>query len=343
MNGTKETYQLIADTISKTLPAKRLISRLESFSNWEELVMVGSQQLLLPLLYRSLEQKGLIKNLPDDLADYLNQIHHINLNRNKAILHQLRDLHALFEKHHIDYVLIKGAAILVRLREEDLGLRMVGDIDLLIPSGQITQAQSILETHGYELGKSFSYKRKNFRHLDRLVHEQFIAALEIHTKLFNQKNHLLPAGALLKESQAICGFRVPKTEHLIKNALLSAQINDNAGLYKQIHLKSLADCLQMGLHTDTSLFRQVLKIKETRFLLGVGVFFFDDFKNMGMSGDLKKELKSIELKFRYPSLSKELYKIKRIYWETTHRIKIFAINADYRRHVLKNKIFPIFN
>jgi hypothetical protein len=35
-------------------------------------------------------------------------------------------------------------------------------------------------------------------------------------------------------------------------------------------------------------FRQVLKIKETRFLLGVGVFFFDDFKNMGMSGDLKK-------------------------------------------------------
>jgi hypothetical protein len=102
VNGTKETYQLIADTISKTLPAKRLISRLESFSNWEELVMVGSQQLLLPLLYRSLEQKGLIKNLPDDLADYLNQIHHINLNRNKAILHQLRDLHALFEKHHID-------------------------------------------------------------------------------------------------------------------------------------------------------------------------------------------------------------------------------------------------
>jgi hypothetical protein len=135
VNGTKETYQLIADTISKTLPAERLISRLESFSNWEELVMVGSQQLLLPLLYRSLEQKGLIKNLPDDLADYLNEIHHINLNRNKAILHQLRDLHALFEKHHIDYVLIKGAAILVRLREEDLGLRMVGDIDLLIPSG----------------------------------------------------------------------------------------------------------------------------------------------------------------------------------------------------------------
>lgn len=343
MSGTEATYQLIANIISKSYPTKILEKEINKVHSWDKLVFVASEQLLLPLIYWSLNKKALLHLLPTDLSNYLKDIYQINLNRNKAILYQLKDLAKLYKDHSINYVLIKGAAILVQLKDDNRGIRMAGDIDIMVASDQTNKAKLVMFKHGYQIGKAFNYERKDFRHLNRMVHENFIAAVEIHSKLFNKHNNLLPPRHLLKESRLIETYYVPSKEHIILNSILSTQINDHGQYYRRINFKSIYDCLLMGLPFRTHLKIHLRSIYEAHFLLATAQYFFHDFEGL-LDAKLKKKWTRILLfQLNRPKCALTCYIVKRSARESIERINIFINNSNYRRHVFKNKIFPNFN
>ena len=72
---------------------------------------------------------------------------------------------------------------------EDIGERMVGDIDLIVSKKRPKRSFALLERHSYEgqeqiFGNEFY---PNQKHLPRLISSNFIGAVEIHQQILRKK------------------------------------------------------------------------------------------------------------------------------------------------------------
>jgi len=165
-----ETIGAILSFKSDTLQLEKKISNNEI--NWENIVKVGSQHLVLPALYCGLHEKKLLQLIPEDLSAYLAEITSINRNRNLTILNEVKQISQLFHTNNIDHVFLKGSALLAANYYDDLGARMIGDIDILVAPNQLQKAHDLLIKEGYKEGKtSFGYSltQHKSKHLNRLV------------------------------------------------------------------------------------------------------------------------------------------------------------------------------
>ena len=97
---------------------------------WDRLVQLGSSQLVLPAIYGALKRKKLIGHTPKDLMSYLQEITDLNQKRNTAILKQIAFLSEVFNRHQIEHVFLKGAAILITKPYDTMNARMVEDVDV---------------------------------------------------------------------------------------------------------------------------------------------------------------------------------------------------------------------
>lgn len=344
MSLDKTTYKLIANILSRSCPAEDLIPELKDYVEWERFVQIGSQQLVLPALYWSLDTKDLLAYLPQDLSNYLKEIYKINSNRNCSINKQLADITRCLKINKIDYALLKGSAIIQYLSLEDIGLRMIGDIDILINKEQIEKAQKLLITEGYFEGNPFNYQPKGHRHLNRLMHNNYIAAVELHSSVLNSKyrqyidDAKILATAINKNDMLVCS-----KEELINSTIFALQITNKGHYYKSINFRAIFDCIILDLPSKTFLLKKFHKTPLTNSFIGISSYFFRDFTLENFEKNSKKLHKSLNQRFQYPHIFQYKLKIKGLFNNITKRIAIFLTNGSYRRHVIKNKIFPIFN
>lgn len=337
------THQILANILSKTYPVEKLQHELRDFQFWEELVKLSSRHLLLPALYWSLNQKQALYLLPEDLQAFLVEIHEINFNRNVALLDQVRSISETLTKNNINHCFIKGTAILMLL-EDDHGQRMVGDIDILIAPKQLNHANGLLLKSGYHIGQGFNYQPNGFRHLDRLIHRDYIAAVELHSSILNKKNaHLLNTNGILKESTELYGIRIPTKFHIFLNSLYGFQINDHGYYLNLLPLKSIYDSILLGV-PKTSELNELISVQNTvkDYLAKASYLFTDysEYQSFVLPPKLKKQLAK---QLNDPKAFKFKQKWKKIFLNLKLRLIEFSNNPSYRRHVLKNKIFRRLN
>ncbi len=116
---------------------------------WENVVKVSSQHLVTPALYWALSKKGLLDALPDDgLIPYLEMILDANRYRNQRILDQVQTIARQLNKVDIEPLLMKGVASLITGIYEEVGIRMMTDIDLLVPYDKLMTSVAALENIG---------------------------------------------------------------------------------------------------------------------------------------------------------------------------------------------------
>ena len=152
--------------------------------NLEKLIKTTSKHLLLPLLYSKLKKTKLINELPKELVDYLKNIYEINLKRNQELIKELKIISTWFNENKINFVFLKGSALIASEVFENIGERMIGDIDILVDKNKIHDAQRILKNNGYyETAKYFFF---NERHLPRLAHKKKIFAVELHKEIVDK-------------------------------------------------------------------------------------------------------------------------------------------------------------
>ena len=125
---------------------------------WDKLVQYGSSQLVLPAIYGALKRKKLVDHAPIDLVFYLQEITDLNRKRNTAILKQINFLSKLLNRHQIEHVFLKGAAMLITKPYDALNERMVGDIDILVSEKDLAKAQQRIENKLFSsFGASYLY------------------------------------------------------------------------------------------------------------------------------------------------------------------------------------------
>lgn len=243
--------KFILDFIAKLLHPKFTIDVAHvSFNQnfYDKLVQLSSGHYVLPAIYGALKYNNLCSKLDKDLIKYLKQISEINYERNKMILKQIKFLDEVFKKNNIEHVFLKGAAILLSMPYNAINERMVGDIDILVNEKDILRAQSILIKQGFtEVSSDIQFTSNVFskkkKHLDRLVKNEFIAAVELHRFLFrhNKSKELKPTEVLKNKVKTSDGFCIPSKTNMWKHAILNWQYNDEGLKYNYLSFKTLMD------------------------------------------------------------------------------------------------------
>lgn len=335
---TLTTYKLIGSIISFKQPKEALVAQLQDFIHWKQLVYHSSKHLLLPTLYKRLEEQQLLYLLPEDLKDYLKQIYSINFNRNQLLLKQVTTLHQIFTQANIQHVFLKGAAMLIKGSEAERLERMVGDIDILVAKDQLQQAFNLLQEHGYTKSIGFDYEVKHFRHLDRQISEDGLAAVELHDELIRHpKQHLVNAAAMLEQRVVCNGLPIPNAYFMGLHSVMAFQVNDLGYYYKRVSFKTLYDSLLLQLPQQSALVNNLQNQRYGRFFLAWAQAFSEDYAALPTKWWQRLQIMHLYTQLRLPLYSRVLNNIQAGLEYLNHRIPLWLTNRSYRQHIIKHK------
>jgi hypothetical protein len=126
----------------------RLRQMLRREVPWERVIASASRLGLAPLLYRNLSRSQFREQVPPAVMASLARSAHAAACQMTLQIEALRSIVEALRAEGIDPVLLKGAAIALTLYDQP-SLRMMQDIDLLVPADRVSVAIKSLERHGY--------------------------------------------------------------------------------------------------------------------------------------------------------------------------------------------------
>lgn len=334
------TMQLIADILCFNNNQAELSKYFKQTAiNWDNIVVEASKHLMLPALYYKLKTKELLELIPPDLAEYLEEIAAINRGRNEVLLIEAREISEIFKNEDIDYVIIKGVALLAGQIFKDQSERMIGDMDILIPPTQIHKAYRLLEQQGYTENVGFNYQPKNYRHLSRQINPNRLAAIELHSDILIHKHRgLVDSHLILENKIEIDGINVPRFEDSIRIAIFSSQINNHAHLFSLMDMKTIYDCLSIGLQHNRELLKSLSNQKYSQSFLALSSVFFTEFRPFNTNSFSRMMRSYFCFKINHPKIGRFVHRTFTFLHSILLRLNLLISNKSYRIHILKHKI-----
>ncbi|MDX9993535.1 MAG: nucleotidyltransferase family protein [Anaerolineales bacterium] len=156
----------------------------------QNLIGLALQEGLAPLLYWRLSKSGYFSSLPVPIRDTLRAAYAATWAQNQNILRELAKISGAFERAGIPLVVLKGACFLLTLYE-DIGLRPMGDLDLLVPAARFDLALQTAQALGYQdqIPEPAPGLRAMLNHEVCLQKPGLTFALEIHHSLVADKTY----------------------------------------------------------------------------------------------------------------------------------------------------------
>lgn len=220
--------------------------------DWEKVVLLSTKHYVFPALFCNYKKKKILEFLPQDLVAYMEHITELNRARNRQILSQAGALNQILSDAGIQGVFIKGTGFLLQDFYDDIGERMVGDIDLLVAPESYVNVIQLLKDKGYYEQHQKDYSFPFFRHYDRLVKDGNIAAVEVHKALTTEKHHAhFNWQTVFEKTISIDSFRVLDMKDQIVLTTVAKQINDAGQYQKDISLRNAYDVFKLSVNIDS--------------------------------------------------------------------------------------------
>jgi len=251
--------------------ARRLVEAEVSSGNmpWEEFVWMGSSHFVLPALFSAFKRNGLLPLLPTDLIEHLSGIYSLNLNRNHQIIEQAHDLIRILKSEGIEPVFLKGAGHLLQNLYRDPGDRIMSDIDILMPEGDIQKAAQLLYENGYSHPEEF--KDDDFEmhhHLPGFEHKRYVAMVELHNAIFPEKYQKIVSNAEIyggkKKIEGFDAFVLSVNHQRVLNFVHDQLINEEFK-YKIMLVKGLYDFYLLAKLYPSISIKPIIKGYERKF------------------------------------------------------------------------------
>ena len=252
----KETLYFIAKSLTISLEEKNreeieLILKTTDV-DWEAVVKVSTSHYVFPAIYCNFKRVDFLKHLPADLVDYMKHITNLNRDRNTQILKQVQGLNNLLLANNIRPIFLKGTGNLLEGLYEDVGERMVGDIDFLFSEEDFFNAIDILKKDNYSKSEGELDYFQGFRHYSRLVKPANIAAVEIHKEVTIEKYRgEYNCKMISKDAPQINDFSVLSFENQLSLSIITSQINDYGFDLKSFSLRNAYDVFLLSKKVDT--------------------------------------------------------------------------------------------
>jgi hypothetical protein len=210
--------------------------------DWESVVKLSTAHYVFPALYCTLKRAEFLPYVPEDLVEFMKHITDLNRERNQKLLSQTKEINELLLVNNITPIFLKGTGNLLEGLYEDIGERMIGDIDFIVSNDDYLKAIEILHNENYKPIKESELDRSFHWHYPTLIHPEKIGAVEIHNKILKRPySSILSYGILEKGLQNKFNFKFISDEHKILVALLQEIINDNLYYSKRISLRTVYD------------------------------------------------------------------------------------------------------
>jgi len=332
----KETLFFIAKCLTISLDKKNR-DEIEIFLkttdvDWDAVVKVSTDHYVFPALYCNFKRADFLKYLPADLVDYMNHITNLNRDRNNQIIQQAKDLNSLLLENGVRPIFLKGTGNLLEGLYEDVGERMVGDIDFLFSEEDFFKAIDILKKDNYSKSESELDYFQGFRHYSRLVKPANIAAVEIHKEVTIEKHRGEFDYKIISEDvQIINDFSVLNFENQLSLSIISSQINDYGFELKNFSLRNAYDVFLLSKKVDTK--KAISKFTQLKNPLNCFIancnLVFGDLESLGY-------FKTKEAENYLKTFNKSLYKSKS---KLKINFKMITINLNRRIGIVFKSIF----
>ena len=205
------------------------------------MVRIANNHFVTPALWRSLEGKGLAGSAPSEVQHFLRHIYAANEDRNKRLRAQAVALIRILNEGGIVPLLLKGGHHLFEAADEDLGSRMMIDLDVAVRQADLESTFRTLDQAKYQAMAQEddwrSHDRAYFRPGD-------VAGIEIHRSIGMQRRILSCAaafeGASLIEIDGIRVRALSPTDRVLHN-VFHHQLQNRKQTFGLVHLRDLLD------------------------------------------------------------------------------------------------------
>lgn len=163
---------------------EKIASLVEGGSlDWNYLLGLAELYFTEPFLYRALQSIDI--KVPDEAMENLRSKTGMVLSKNVKLMEALQSIACLFSDNNIDFLVLKGAALLPDVYKEN-GIRYFSDIDILIKDEDMDRASSLLMKNAYYLFDEDEISDYRSQRVYSSSQETFI---DIHTGLIGRKLH----------------------------------------------------------------------------------------------------------------------------------------------------------
>jgi len=200
-------------------------------TDWMAVFRIANEHLLTPTLWHALSSANLIKSLPAEAAEYLATLYLLNGKRNGALRRQAVELVGALNVREIVPALLKGGLALFDGPYADPAIRMMRDLDLLVPASRRL---------GYRLARQYAPGHHAFGDFSR---PNDPGSIDLHTELVDP-SHVLPASEVWHraERRNVDGihYLAPCPTDRVMHNVLHAQIHYLGSFYRgELHLQQI--------------------------------------------------------------------------------------------------------
>ena len=213
--------------------------------DWNRFVWLCSNHLILQVIYLKFKSHDILSEIPDNLTNHLKLVHHLNCDRNTALLQQAADIAVALNKENISPVFMKGTGNLLSGLYQDIGERMIGDIDFLVPETYYLKAVHIVLGMGYKQNATNTASLMSSKHYPRLFREDVPANIEIHRLPVTKKYSTnFNAEMMLRDKERVTTLQschVPSEEHKIIQNFIHSQFEHQGYQLASVSLRDVYD------------------------------------------------------------------------------------------------------
>ncbi|MBI4445843.1 MAG: nucleotidyltransferase family protein [Acidobacteria bacterium] len=251
-------YQLVCSTVGKLSPGavRRHFSRRPVA--WDKVLEASHCHRLTPLVYWAALDKSLYDQFPPKIQLYLQTAFSLNRRRNQEIVEQVSKLIFQLNKTGAQPILLKGIANLMSGLYQDIGVRMLNDVDLLVSEEYLQSSMRALEQMGYRSYPDWpEVSDRNCYHYP-MAHwsQEGLAVVELHREpLSTCWSPLLPAQMVREQAQPLpwddLKVYLPALEHRMIHNVVHTQLQDANHRLGRVSLRQLYDFVLLAERLDT--------------------------------------------------------------------------------------------
>ena len=224
--------------------------------DWNIFLLICSDHLIIPVIYLKFKAHNLLGYLPELLALHLEDIYFLNRNRNEQIILQMKQITATLNSAGVSPIYLKGTGNLIDGIYTDIGERIIGDIDFLVPGTDFLTAAELFKNEGYQICRPNNEPIDQIKHYPRLWKENVTADIESHRSPVTV-NHSLHFGADLvqqfkKEVAEYPGCYVLSDEHKVILNFIHSQLTNAGHALGVVSLRDIYDLYCFSKRVDLS-------------------------------------------------------------------------------------------
>lgn len=208
---------------------------------WSELLEIARRHHALPALSWCLRRDDAV---PLETRQQLDAVLRLNGRRNDQLCDELANIVRALNADDIEPILLKGAAHLVTGLYPTPAMRIMGDVDLLIPERRADHAVAAVKKLGF--APVDAGLEDGHHHLPPMHRADVGFAIEFHTRVMHDESHLSAPVSWFEEQTQPMTFRglrvkVPNPTALIAHNLVHDQLNHANFEANLVQLRQLLD------------------------------------------------------------------------------------------------------